>query len=205
MPSATLDPVDPTSARRDAILQAAAGVFLRYGYRKTSMDDLARAADLSRQGLYLHFANKEALFKEVVVQLIGQSRATMRAALARDELPIDERLLVAFMALKSQGDGSEMPQEHLAELFATATQLVGPVLDELEQAMVADLSRVLQASGIAAGWKEAGLGAKDLALHLTAASHGIKHQAKSTAEYRERMRVAIRLVCRVPAPVSTRR
>ena len=105
MPSATLDSVDPTSARRDAILQSAAGVFLRYGYRKTSMDDLARAADLSRQGLYLHFANKEALFKEVVVQLIGQSRATMRAALARDELPIDERLLVAFMALKSQGDG----------------------------------------------------------------------------------------------------
>lgn len=197
MPSDTLD---PTSARRDAILQAAAGVFLRYGYRKTSMDDLARAADLSRQGLYLHFANKEALFKEVVVQLIGQSRATMRAALARDALPIEERLLVAFMALKSQGDGSEMPQEHLAELFATATQLVGPVLDELEQAMVADLSRVLQSSGIAAGWKEAGLGAKDLALHLTAASHGIKHQAKSTAEYRERMRVAIRLVCRVPAP-----
>jgi AcrR family transcriptional regulator len=202
MPSET---PDPTSARRDAILQSAAGVFLRYGYRKTSMDDLARAADLSRQGLYLHFANKEALFKEVVVQLIGQSRATMRSALARDALPIEERLLVAFMALKSQGDGSEMPQEHLAELFATATQLVGPVLDELEQAMVADLSRVLQASGVAAGWKEAGLGAKDLALHLTAASHGIKHQAKSTAEYRERMRVAIRLVCRVPAPVSTRR
>lgn len=199
------EPLDPTSARRDAILQSAAGVFLRYGYRKTSMDDLARAADLSRQGLYLHFANKEALFKEVVVQLIGQSRATMRASLAREELPIEERLLVAFMALKSQGDGSEMPQEHLAELFATATQLVGPVLDELEQAMVADLSRVLQSSGIAAGWKEAGLGAKDLALHLTAASHGIKHQAKSTAEYRERMRVAIRLVCRVPAPVSTRR
>src|SRR6187401_3401598 len=97
--------VEPIDTRRESLLQAAIGVFLRYGYRKTSMDDLARAADLSRQGLYLHFANKEALFKEVVVQLIGQSRATMRAALARDELPIEERLLVAFMALKSQADG----------------------------------------------------------------------------------------------------
>ena len=195
------DTVEPTTARRDAILQAAAGVFLRYGYRKTSMDDLARAADLSRQGLYLHFANKEALFKEVVVQLIGQSRATMRAALARDELPIDERLLLAFMALKSQADGTELPQEHLAELFATATQLVGPVLDELEQAMVADLSRSLTSSGVAASWKDAGVSAKDLALHLSAASHGIKHHARSTADYRERMRVAIRLVCRAPVPV----
>ncbi len=47
-------PVEP--ARRESILQAAVGVFLRYGYKKTSMDDLARAAGLSRQGLYLHFA-----------------------------------------------------------------------------------------------------------------------------------------------------
>ena len=32
---------DPTTARHAAILDAATGVFLRYGFKKTSMDDLA--------------------------------------------------------------------------------------------------------------------------------------------------------------------
>ena len=47
--------------RRSRLLEAALGVFLRYGYKKTSMDEVARAADLSRQGLYLHFATKGAV------------------------------------------------------------------------------------------------------------------------------------------------
>ena len=48
-------------ARRAAILETAMRVFLRYGFKKTSMDDLARAAGLSRQGLYLHYRTKEEL------------------------------------------------------------------------------------------------------------------------------------------------
>ena len=77
---------DPNAARRAAILDAAAGVFLRFGYKKTSMDDLARAAGLSRQGLYLHFPTEEELFKEGVLRLIEGTRAAGRAALARAEL-----------------------------------------------------------------------------------------------------------------------
>ena len=40
-------------SRREALLEAAVGVFARYGFRKTSMDEVARAAGVSRQGLYL--------------------------------------------------------------------------------------------------------------------------------------------------------
>src|SRR5262245_29785734 len=52
-----------TGERQEAIFAAAIAIFLRFGFKKTSMDDLARAAGLSRQGLYLHFASKDALFK----------------------------------------------------------------------------------------------------------------------------------------------
>ncbi len=48
---------DPADARQAAVLEAAVGVFARYGYRKTSMDEVARAAGVSRQGLYLQFAS----------------------------------------------------------------------------------------------------------------------------------------------------
>lgn len=192
-------PADPNAARRESLLQAAIGVFLRYGYRKASMDDLARAAGLSRQGLYLHFATKEALFQQAVTALIDQSRVAMAAALARDDLGIEDRLLGAFVALKSHGDGTEMSQEHMNELFQTAKQLVGPVIEELDRALLLGLAKALQSSGVAARWKDAGLTAKDLAQHLQAASHGVKQAAKTTADYRERMRVAVRLVCRSPS------
>ena len=56
----------PDIARRDRILAAALEVFARYGFRKASMDEIARSADISRQGLYLHFANKDALFRAAV-------------------------------------------------------------------------------------------------------------------------------------------
>jgi AcrR family transcriptional regulator len=186
---------DTGAARRAAIVEAATGVFLRYGFKKTSMDDLARAAGLSRQGLYLHFATKEALFKDVVLQVIAGSRAAGRAALAREEQDVEERVLGAFEAVHGFAVG-QAGGEHMTELLATAAELVGPVVGEVEQGLVADVARVLRSAGVAAGWKEAGVSAKDLAEHLHATSYGVKHSVATPAAYREYMRVAVRIVCR---------
>ena len=183
-----------SGARRAAILDAATGVFLRYGFKKTSMDDLARAAGISRQGLYLHFATKEALFKEGVLRLVAAIRDAGRAALDREDLGVEDRLLGAFDAVHGHTVG-QAAAEHMNELMETATQLVGPVADELEQGLVADVARVLRSSGVAAPWKDAGPSAKDLAEHLHATSYGAKHCVATHPEYRERMRVAVRIVC----------
>jgi AcrR family transcriptional regulator len=43
-----VEPPRMSDERRAALLAAAAEVFARYGYRKASMDDVARAAGLSR-------------------------------------------------------------------------------------------------------------------------------------------------------------
>jgi AcrR family transcriptional regulator len=188
-------PADPGAARRAAILEAATGVFLRYGFKKTSMDDLARAAGLSRQGLYLHFATKEALFKAGLEHLIAETGAAGRAALGRDDGGVEERLLGAFEAVHAQAIGGP-GAEHLSELLATAAQLLGPVVDELEQGFSADVARVLRSAGVAARWKALGVSAKELAEHLSATSRGLKHSAATPAAYRERMRVAVRIVCR---------
>jgi AcrR family transcriptional regulator len=188
------DPSD-TTARRAAILEAAIGVFLRYGFKKTSMDDLARAAGLSRQGLYLHFATKEALFKEAVLHVVATMRTGARAALDREGAGIEDRLLAAFEAKHGHAAGLA-GAEHMNELLATAAELVGPVVAELEEAVVTDVARALRGAGVAARWKEAGVSAKELAEHLMAASQGVKLRAKTAAEYREGMKVAVRIVCR---------
>src|ERR1700680_4142887 len=54
---------------RKRILDAAMEVFARFGYRRASMDQVAEAAGLTRQAVYHHFKNKEALFRAAVEAL----------------------------------------------------------------------------------------------------------------------------------------
>ncbi len=49
------------------IRQAASSLFLRNGYTKTTMDDVAALAGVSKQTVYTHFADKEQLFTELVL------------------------------------------------------------------------------------------------------------------------------------------
>jgi TetR/AcrR family transcriptional repressor of mexJK operon len=53
-------------ASGDVIREAAAALFLEKGYHHTSMDDVAAAARISKQTIYTHFADKEALFTDLV-------------------------------------------------------------------------------------------------------------------------------------------
>jgi AcrR family transcriptional regulator len=194
------EPTDANAARRAAILESATTVFLRYGFKKTSMDDLARAAGLSRQGLYLHYPTKDALFKAAVGHLIEASRTAARAALAGDghdgqAEDLEDRLLAAFIAMHGHAIG-QPGAEHMPELLATTLQILGPVFTDMEAGFVADLARTLRSAGVAATWKPAGVSAKDLAEHLYSASYGVKHRVTTAAQYREHMQVAVRLVCR---------
>jgi AcrR family transcriptional regulator len=189
-----VEPTDQAAARRVAILESAQAVFLRYGFKKTSMDDLARAAGLSRQGLYLHYKTKEELFKAAVQHLLAAIRANARAALAGDD-ELEDRLLAAFAAQHGHAIG-QPGAEHMPELLATTLQILGPVYADIEAGFVADVARALRGAGVAARWKDAGVSSKDLAELLHDASYGIKHRVATAAEYRERMRVAVRVVCR---------
>lgn len=49
------------------IMEAATTVFLRNGYSGTSMDEIAALAGVSKQTIYTHFADKERLFRELVL------------------------------------------------------------------------------------------------------------------------------------------
>ncbi len=52
---------------RQAILEAAYGLFLAQGYTATSMRQIARRAGLALGGIYNHFPGKEAIFVEVLL------------------------------------------------------------------------------------------------------------------------------------------
>jgi AcrR family transcriptional regulator len=187
------------AARRAAILESALRVFLRYGFKKTSMDDLARAAGLSRQGLYLHHRTKEELFKAVVSAQAESMRAARKAALAREDQSVEDRIVGAFEATHGSLVG-QLGSEYVNELMDTALTLVGPSVSELDRELVTEVVRVLRSSGIAEGWKAQGLSAKDLGENLLSTSLGVKQYVTTPDEYRRKIRIAVRMICSRRSP-----
>jgi AcrR family transcriptional regulator len=64
-------PEGRTERKQAAITNAATELFLRDGYRGTSMDDIAAAAGVSKQTVYKQFTDKEQLFCDVVEGLVN--------------------------------------------------------------------------------------------------------------------------------------
>ena len=54
--------LDERQAREERILDAAAALLIRWGYRKTTVDDVAREAGVGKGTIYLHWKDKSALF-----------------------------------------------------------------------------------------------------------------------------------------------
>ncbi|MGA3148495.1 MAG: TetR/AcrR family transcriptional regulator [Acidimicrobiales bacterium] len=62
-----------SARKRQAIMDAATTLFLRDGYRSTSMDQVAADAVVSKPTVYSHFEDKEQLFREIVLGVTANS------------------------------------------------------------------------------------------------------------------------------------
>src|SRR6266508_6020399 len=87
----------PAISTRERILDAAFTLFGRYGFKRTSMEDIASEAGLSRTALYLQFRNKEDIFRELAAGLHEKALSGAEAALEGD-LPVAARLRAAVEA-----------------------------------------------------------------------------------------------------------
>jgi TetR/AcrR family transcriptional regulator, mexJK operon transcriptional repressor len=65
-----LAPEGRSARKRRAILEAGTTLFLRNGYKGTSMDEIAALAAVSKQTVYKQFADKQSLFSEIVVSTV---------------------------------------------------------------------------------------------------------------------------------------
>ncbi|MEM7721353.1 MAG: helix-turn-helix domain-containing protein [Pseudomonadota bacterium] len=69
---------------RDAhIIDAAVRLFLRFGVKRTSMNDIAEEAGLSRQTLYKAFANKDAVLQATIRSLADKVVVDIEAGLQK--------------------------------------------------------------------------------------------------------------------------
>ena len=71
-------------ARRQAILEAAITVFAQHGFDAATTDDIARAAGLSKGGLYWHFKSKDDILAAILMQLFDQELGVLQRLVAAE-------------------------------------------------------------------------------------------------------------------------
>jgi AcrR family transcriptional regulator len=185
----------PGSPQREAILKAATATFLRYGFKKTSMDDVAQAAGVSRQGLYLYFDTKDLLFREALQYLVSHMISTARSVAEDGNLSLRDRLLGVFEAVHGSAFQSASP-EHAFELLQSAQSADGALLVQLDRDLMGIVAALLAEAGAADRWEEAGVTVAELSEQLLMSAKGIKASVDTLAAYRERMLTASRIVMR---------
>lgn len=168
--------------KRARILEAALGVFARYGWRRASMADVAQAVGVSRPALYLHFASKEALFEAVARKLAHDAMDAAARAWAPDG-PFADGFAAAMLARNLPLFALFALGPHGGELLEADQGLTAELGAQMEAAF-ADLIAARARTAPDAGLARVGLSAAALGRLLAAAASGVKHAATDEAALR---------------------
>jgi TetR/AcrR family transcriptional regulator, fatty acid metabolism regulator protein len=129
--------------RRQRLLDAALEVFTQYGYNDTAIDEIARASETSKGGLYFHFPSKQALFlalldeaSEALLRRVESAMANEADPLERGDAALREvlhafgshRLLARLLLVEALGAGKEFTTR-LNDLHAAFAALIADCLD----------------------------------------------------------------------------
>ena len=170
---------EASSAKPNAIVLAALELFTRYGFRKTSIDDIAQAARVAKRTVYLHFENKAAVFLAIVDYLGGQVRERSVAAERGGGTAVD-RLTGLLDAYFGMGFEVFSKSEHMPELEETFSKLararIGGLTTEYENRLARFLRSLEKAGEI--GRPPQGLTVEPIAQILMRAAEGAKHDPK---------------------------
>jgi AcrR family transcriptional regulator len=164
------------SAKPSAIVLAALELFTKYGYRKTSINDIARAAQVAKRTVYLHFENKAAVFLAILEYLGEQVRRRCVAAERMGGTAVD-RLTGLLDAYFGMGFELFRKSEHMPELEETFSKLARSRIGNLNTQYEAWLGRFLRSLQKAGdiGTPPKGLTVEQIVHILVRAAEGSKH------------------------------
>ena len=125
-PASNAGSTTAASSTREAILQAARQRFLHYGYKKTTIDEIAADAGVGKGTVYLYFDGKEDLLVtlalEVKRNITEQMRAIAAASLTAPEDRLRRMILACigsvYDACTASPHGAEMVDEIMLQMRA---------------------------------------------------------------------------------------
>lgn len=186
--------------KQQVILTAAMAAFAQYGFRRVSMDEIAKRAGMSRAALYLHFRNKEDIFATGVELYFEQVAGAMAQVLHGAGDPVDA-LRGAFAAKVAPPYDMLMDSPHGEELIDLKTTDAAGVVAEGDAKLIAVISDWLARAQAAGNVTLEDYGtAEDAARTILNALHGVVMAARSYAVLRADLDRLARLIGRSLRP-----
>lgn len=175
-----------TAPKEERVIEAATGVFLRYGHARTTMRDIAEAAGISRPALYLIFPRKDDIFAAVIGRLSDDTLREFREALPG--LPGLEQQL-HFCCEKWAMHGYELMQAHpdAKDLFNLAFVPVQEMYAAFEAFLVEILAGPTSASALESTSEE-------LAHILVFAMRGFRESARDGTHARRMIALQVDVI-----------
>jgi AcrR family transcriptional regulator len=198
---------------QDRILDAAMRVFRRHGFRRSSIEQAAEEAGLTRQALYHHFPSKEALFRAVIERLYAQALAAEAAAAkAAEQTDCDlTDVIIAEIgarlgALLAELAGSPHVEELFSEHLAQARDLYQTYSIRFGDEVAATIERACRTRKLKLA---AGVTIEELARCVEMAIHGAKSAyplMQPADAFQKQVAVMLRiLIAGAIAPATTSR
>jgi AcrR family transcriptional regulator len=133
--------------KRSRILDAAQSLFLRYGVKRTALDDVVREAGIAKGTLYLYFDSKDALFAAIAERLCAEVLRNAEEAIASSS-SITPRIVGCLDAYIGSMHRLTAQSPHVAELTQSKQALAAEIYGAFDQKMRDLLRKVLREGGI---------------------------------------------------------
>lgn len=131
-----------TTEPREAILTAALELFPRFGFKKTSVEEIATRARIGKGTIYLHFPSKEELFGAVVRRVWGKSLQELTIEVKNAATP-EEKLAAYVKGRVNQFVKRASELQVPADMFFELRAAADPYLDAFEEAELQLLEGIL--------------------------------------------------------------
>jgi AcrR family transcriptional regulator len=128
--------------KRARILDAAQSLFMRYGVKRTAMDDVAREAGIAKGTLYLYYDSKDALFAGIARRMCDDVLGKAREA-GSSRSPLADRLVGALDAKIGAIHRLLSGSPHSAELIESKETLATSTFADLDKEFRAILRDIL--------------------------------------------------------------
>ncbi|MCH1625463.1 TetR/AcrR family transcriptional regulator [Ferdinandcohnia quinoae] len=129
--------------RRQLIIDAATKSFSLFGYKATTMDQVAKLANVGKGTIYTFFKNKDELFGDIVNTLIKDMKAVAEKAIKTDSSFHDNANRVLFELLEFR-KSHQLTIKLFQEERDIGTQAVVDVVQRVEQAIINYMKGIIQ-------------------------------------------------------------
>jgi AcrR family transcriptional regulator len=191
-------------AKRDAVYDAASVVFAQYGFRRTTMNDIAKSAGISRPALYLMFENKEDLFQGLAAHRLDQAIDSALSVLQGSD-GIADRFLESLLVFEQIFYEPIADSPHGTELMDISLSLASEIMTKKLARFHAALTKSLSEAEARGQITFARTPMKPRAFVelLFTALNGVKKRALNTAEFRKLVRQLTEIFLLSIAPEHT--